>query len=105
VDSSIREFAPVLLGSVIAPALILLFRKAQEHTRFLGSFLPAILLGACTSFFAGELVTPTGGAIAVMIDSSLVFTGITASSYLIWGPAIQSFIARREARSTLKQSI
>jgi hypothetical protein len=81
-----REIAPFLLGILVSSGLTFLYRKASEQIRRAGTALIALFLGACTSLFAGELVNLQDGLIAILIDTSLVFTGATLSYYWIWGP-------------------
>ncbi len=81
-----REIAPFLLGGLVSSGLTFLYRKAGERARALGTVFVALVLGACTSLAAGELVNLQDGMIAVMIDASLIFTGATVSYHWFWRP-------------------
>jgi hypothetical protein len=94
---TLREFAPLLLGILISPVLGWIYRNTSETTRFAGYFFPSLILGAFTSFFAGELVNLTDGSIAIMIDTALIFTGTTVAYYALWSPLLGALHARQTA--------
>src|SRR5690348_6545514 len=81
-----REFAPFLVGMVLPPLVMLAVRTSHSGLfKFALAFLPALLLGFCTSLFAGELAQPTPDALmSVIIDTSLVFTGSQLAYRLFW---------------------
>ncbi len=88
----LHEVAPFLAGMVIPPVLMLILRaKWQGWLKFLVTFALALLIGICTSAWAGELAAGMPDAlIAVMIDTSLVFTGSQITYRLVWQPLLQA---------------
>ncbi len=96
---ALREAAPFLVGTLTAPLVTL-----AAHGRWSGgvksvaSFVVALALGLCASVVAGELAAGMPGAlIAVMIDTSLAYTGSQVAYRLVWKPVIE---ARGSARAT-----
>src|SRR5262245_7167105 len=73
----LREFAPFVIGTILPPLVMLAMRASWSgRTKFVLAFLPALVLGFCTSLFAGELAGDIPeGLMAIIIDTSLVFTG------------------------------
>lgn len=52
----LRETAPFLVGMIVPPILMLLIRpKWSGQSKFLATFLPALILSFCTSAQASEL--------------------------------------------------
>jgi hypothetical protein len=84
----VREVVPLLIGGVLPPVLMLAMRPARSGIlRFLIAFVPAIVLGACASFLNGELAGDLPEALfAVIVDTSLVYTGSQIAYHLIWKP-------------------
>jgi len=65
------------------------------RTKFAATFLPALVLGICTSALAGELLAGMpDGLIAVLIDTSLVFTGSQLAYRLFWKPVLEPRLSR-----------
>jgi len=97
----LRETAPLLVGLVVPPILFLLIRANWSGQRkFLTTFVPALVLGFCTSVLAGELVGGMpDGLIAVIIDTSLVYAGSQLAYRLFWKPVLE---ARLQQSATLK---
>ena len=92
----LRETAPFLVGMIVSPIILLFLRPTWSgQSKFLAAFLPALVLGFCTSALAGEL---TGGIadgfIAVIIDTSLVYTGSQLAYRLFWKPTLESRVQR-----------
>jgi hypothetical protein len=53
-----------------------------------GSFAVAIVVGLCVSFFAGEWAGELPDAVmAIIIDTSLAYTGSQLAYRLVWKPA------------------
>jgi hypothetical protein len=92
----LRETAPFLIGMVIPPILMLVIRPNWSgQFKFLAVFLPALVLGSCVSAIAGELAAGMpDGLIAVMIDTSLVFTGSQFAYRLFWKQALEARLQR-----------
>ena len=92
----LRETAPFLIGMLVPPLVMLVTRPGWSgQARFLAAFLPALVLGFCTSYLAGELLAGMpDGLIAVIIDTSLVFTGGQLTYRFIWKPLLESRIER-----------
>lgn len=92
----LRETAPFLVGMIIPPIILLFIRPNWSgQAKFLAAFLPALILGFCTSALAGELTGGIAdGLIAVIIDTSLVYTGSQLAYRLFWKPTLESRIQR-----------
>jgi hypothetical protein len=95
----LRETAPFLVGMLVPPLIVLAMRPNWSgQIKFLVSFLPALVLGFCTSVLAGELTAGMPDAlIAVIIDTSLVYTGSQLAYRLFWKPILAS---RQEQTAT-----
>ena len=96
----LREVAPFLAGMLVPPIITLaLGSNHSGQFKFIVSFLPALILGFCTSALAGELTAGMpDGLIAVIIDTSLVYTGSQLAYRLFWKPAL----AGRQRRSVVR---
>jgi hypothetical protein len=74
------------------------------RAKFLAAFLPALVLGICTSALAGELLAGMpDGLIAVIIDTSLVFTGSQLAYRLAWKPLLESRMSQVAPRSEMQR--
>lgn len=95
----LRETAPFLTGMIVPPILMLAIRPGWSgQFKFLAAFLPALVLGFCTSALAGELTAGMpDGLIAVIIDTSLVYTGMQLSYWLLWKPTLEPRLRRSVA--------
>ncbi|GAC1306675.1 MAG: hypothetical protein NVSMB27_44930 [Ktedonobacteraceae bacterium] len=95
----LRETAPFLVGLIVPPLVMLVIRAPWSGQRkFLATFLPALILGACTSAVAGELAGGISDAlIAVMIDTALVYTASQLAYRLIWKPILEERLQRAVA--------
>src|SRR5215470_8261271 len=95
----LRETAPLLVGMIVPPIIMLVIRPTWSgQFKFLVAFLPALILGFCTSALAGELTAGMpDGLIAVIIDASLVYTGSQLAYRLFWKPALEARIQRLAA--------
>jgi hypothetical protein len=87
----LRETAPFLIGLLLPPLVMLAARPGWSgRAKFLAAFLPALVLGFCTSALAGELLAGLpDGLISVLIDTSLVFTGSQLAYRLAWKPLLE----------------
>ena len=92
----VRETAPFLVGMLVPPLVMLAMRPGWSgQARFLAAFLPALVLGFCTSYLAGELLAGMpDGLIAVIIDTSLVFTGGQIAYRFFWKPVLEPRVER-----------
>lgn len=92
----LRETAPFLLGMLVPPIVMLLVRaRWSGQIKFLTAFLPALVLGFCTSAITGELAAGMPDAlIAVIIDTSLVYTGSQLTYWLVWKPVLEERLQR-----------
>lgn len=92
----VRETAPFLIGMIIPPVVMLAIRPGWSgQARFLAAFLPALVLGFSTSALAGELTSGMpDGLIAVIIDTSLVYTGSQLAYRLFWKPMVEARMQR-----------
>ncbi len=95
----VRETAPLLIGMIIPPVVMLAIRPGWSgQARFLAAFLPALVLGFCASALAGELTSGMpDGLIAVIIDTSLVYTGSQLAYRLFWKPIVETRMQRVRA--------
>ncbi len=88
----IRELAPFLVGILLSPALMIVLRpKWSSIVRFTVTFLCALVIGAFTSWLAGELVAgpfDPDSWIAITIDTSLVMTGSQLAYRFVWKPLL-----------------
>jgi hypothetical protein len=92
----LRETAPFLVGMIL-PAILLRLIHANwsGQRKFLVVFLPSLVLGFCTSALAGELtVGMPDGLMAVIIDTSLVYTGSQLAYRLFWNPVLEERLQR-----------
>lgn len=87
----LRETAPFLIGMIVPPIIMLIIRPGWSgQSKFLSAFLPALVLGFLTSALAGELAAGMpDGLIAVIIDTSLVYTGSQLAYRLFWKPTLE----------------
>ncbi len=94
----LRETAPLLIGMLVPPVVMLAMRPNWSgQIKFLASFLPALILGLCTSALAGELTAGMPEAlIAVIVDTSLVYSGSQLAYRLFW----KSILASRLEHTT-----
>jgi hypothetical protein len=92
----LRETAPFLIGLLLPPLVMLAARPEWSgRAKFAAAFVPALILGFCTSALAGELLAGMpDGLIAVIIDTSLVFTGSQLAYRLFWKPALEARLSR-----------
>src|SRR5438270_8458196 len=73
----LRETAPFLVGMIVPPIVMLITcLNWSNQFKFIATFIPALVLGCCTSLLAGELAgSLPNGLVAILIDTSLVYTG------------------------------
>lgn len=98
----LREVAPFLIGIIAVPPLALLATRQNWSSiaKFAGIFVLALILGAATSYLAGELLAGMpDGLLAVIIDTSLVYTGSQLSWKLLWKPVLT--MLRRDKPATV----
>ena len=95
----LRETAPFLIGMIVPPIIMLAIRPGWSgQSKFLAAFLPALVLGCLTSALAGELTAGMpDGLIAIIIDTSLIYTGSQLAYRLFWKP---SHVARIQLINT-----
>jgi hypothetical protein len=92
----LREVAPLLVGLVLPPIVMLALRADWSGAhKFTVALLPVLVLGVATSAFAGELAAGwPDAAIAVMIDTALVFTGAQLAYRYFWKAALEARLVR-----------
>lgn len=102
----LREVAPFLMGIIAVPPLALL--ATRQHwtslTKFAWVLALSLIFGATSSYLVGELALGMPDALlAVIIDTSLVYTGSQLSWKLVWKPILAltrpdkpSTVARRQ---------
>ena len=97
----LREIVPFLIGLVLPVVLMLvtrIFHLKRLNTPL--SFVLAILVGGCVSFFAGELAGDLPEALmSIIIDTSLVYTGSQAAYYLLWKPLLAHRLLPQSAQA------
>ncbi|HEY7982710.1 MAG TPA: hypothetical protein VID73_00995 [Ktedonobacterales bacterium] len=88
--------APLFVGLVLPPIVMLAQRADWSGARkFTVAFLPALVLGLATSAMAGELAAGwPDGAIAVVIDTALVFTGAQLAYRYFWKATLEARLVR-----------
>jgi hypothetical protein len=92
----LRELAPFLVGMVIPPIIMLVIRSTCSGLlKFAATFLHALVLGIITSAWAGEM---PDSLIAIIIDTSLVYTGSQLAYRLLWKPALEARLVRANPR-------
>jgi hypothetical protein len=94
----LRELAPFIVGAVLPPLVMLAVRTSNSgQLKFALTLLPALALGFCTSLFAGELAQPAPDALmAVIIDTSLVFTGSQLAHRLLCKRLLEERLVLRD---------
>lgn len=97
----LRESAPFLIGMVLPVVTLVLVRLMRlDHFKVLASFVLALIVGCSVSWFAGELAgSPQDGIMALIIDTSLVYTGSQLTYHLLWKPVLEERLARKGVAS------
>jgi hypothetical protein len=98
---TLREIVPFFIGLVLPPVMMLLSRVLRlKRVSIPLSFVLSILVGCCVSFFAGELAGDLPEALmAIIIDTSLVYTGSQAAYYLLWKPLLAPLLSPQSAKA------
>jgi len=79
-----------LIG-ILLPGMVLLTSRLAglSRNRVAVSFAVVIVVGLCVSFFAGEWAGGlTDAVMAIIIDTSLAYTGSQLAYRLVWKPAV-----------------
>lgn len=89
---ALREIAPFLVGLLAPPLLITAARARWSGSmKTAASLVVALILGLCTSTIAGEITQGLpDGLIAVLIDTSLAYTGSQVAYRLFWKPLVEA---------------
>jgi hypothetical protein len=97
----LREIVPFLIGLVLPPVMMLLSRILRlKRLNIQFSFVLALLVGCCVSFFAGELADGLPeGLMAIIIDTSLVYTGSQVAYHLVWKPLLAHRFSPQTAKA------
>lgn len=92
----LHEIAPFLVGMIMPPVVMLIISATWPgQLKFIAAFAPALVLGFCTSALAGELAAGMPDALlAIMIDTSLVYTGSQLAYRLLWKPMLEERLQR-----------
>jgi hypothetical protein len=79
------------MGMIVPPIMMLAMRPGWSgQSKFLAAFMPALVLGCLTSALAGELTAGMpDGLIAIIIDTSLIYTGSQLAYRLFWKPTLE----------------
>ena len=96
----LRETAPFLIGMLVPPIIILIVRPTWAgQLKFLAAFLPALVLGFCTSALASELAAGMPDAlISVIIDTALVYTGSQLAYWFFWKQTVEERLQQGAVR-------
>jgi hypothetical protein len=91
----LHEMVPFLVGMIIPPLIMLIVRPRWSGLlRSAAAFLPALALGVCISAWAGELSGELPDSLmAIIIDTSLVYTGSQLAYQLLWKPVLEARLA------------
>lgn len=91
----LHEMVPFLVGMIIPPLIMLIVRPRWSGLlRSAAAFLPALALGVCISAWAGELSGELSDSLmAIIIDTSLVYTGSQLAYQLLWKPVLEARLA------------
>jgi hypothetical protein len=100
----LRESAPFLVGMTMPPIVMLVIcAHWPGQFKFGAAFIPAFVLGFCTSLLAGEFVVGMPDSlIAVIIDTSLVYTGSQLAYWLFWRQILEGRL-QRATRPSMKR--
>ncbi len=92
----LREAVPFLVGLVFPPVLMALMRLVGSgRFKIPTTFVAALIIGSCISLLMGELFDALPGAImAIIIDTSLVYTGSQLAYHIFWKPVVFSRFQR-----------
>ncbi|HEX7734957.1 MAG TPA: hypothetical protein VF458_08840 [Ktedonobacteraceae bacterium] len=103
---ALREIVPFFIGLAVPPVMMLLSHALRlSRVNTLLSFILALLIGCCVSFFAGELAGDLPEALmAVVIDTSLVYTGSQAAYFLLWKPLLAHRLSSHSAKAQSRLS-
>src|SRR6266700_4777198 len=98
---TLREIIPFFIGLVLPPVMMLLSRVLRlKRVSIPFSFVLSILVGCCVSFFAGELAGDLPEALmAIIIDTTLVYTGSQAAYYFLWKPLLAHLLSPQSAKT------
>jgi hypothetical protein len=93
-----REIAPLLIGTLLPPLVMLVMRASWSGLKKFGvSLVPALLVGFCASLLSGELAgSIPDGFIAIIVDTSLVFMGSQLAYRLFWKRALEEHLVQRD---------
>ncbi|HEU5369083.1 MAG TPA: hypothetical protein VFU69_11490 [Ktedonobacterales bacterium] len=100
---TIKEAVPFLVGIMVPPFLMLIMNPAwSKMGKFVATILPAIIIGGTISVLVGEVIgiDPPEAIVAIIIDSSLVYTGSQVAYHLAWKGLLKERLANwRTARA------
>lgn len=90
----LREAAPFLIGMMLPLLTMFLIRIMRlNHFKVFTSFVAALVVGCCVSLVAGELTSSLSESVmAVIIDTSLVYTGSQLTHHLFWKPILEHYL-------------
>ena len=83
----IKEAVPFLVGLTVPPFLMLIINPAWSKLgKFVATIVPAVIIGGTISILVGEVIgaDPPEAIVAIIIDTSLVYTGSQVAYHLAW---------------------
>ena len=89
----VRETGPLILGLLVIPPLArALTRTASNDIRNLVTLLLSLAAGFLWSTFVGEQSSPDieERLIALVIDTSLAYTGATLATWIVWSRVLKT---------------
>lgn len=93
----LRETGPLILGLLVIPPIArALTGTSSDDVRTLVTFLLSIVIGFLWSTFVGEQGSPDleERLIALVIDTSLAFTGATLAAWAVWSRVLKAGASR-----------
>lgn len=86
-----RDLAPFVLGLIVPPIVMIAVRRNWSGgSKFALAFGTSIVLALAVSFFAHQLgPQPLADFDAVLVNTSLIYTGSQLAYWSFWRPALE----------------
>ncbi len=87
----VRAIGPFILGLLLPPVTIIPIRGGWTGgAKFALSFATALVIAVAIAFFGGDFAGGAqSAAVAILVYTSLVFTGSQLSYWSFWRPALE----------------